>query len=126
MFHWNRLRTMTMTIGISRNSTRPIRLGARKANAVRTVRRRSAAFDTAAALGRFGRAVVGAVATLIAPPMTGVTCRPVCGSALRSGTLGGRFHQHGNATLPAVSRHDSRTMSADGLLLLTVRMVNGW
>jgi hypothetical protein len=67
-FHWVRLRIITKITGTTRNTTTPIRLGARKPNAVRTRRRSSAVAGTVAVFSCFGTNA-GAAATLIVPPM---------------------------------------------------------
>src|ERR1700761_414914 len=66
---------ITRMTGMTRNSTTPTRLGARKVNAVRILRRRSVSAVTVGALC-FPMAVVAA-ATLIAPPGQGRFARLV-------------------------------------------------
>src|SRR4051812_28885309 len=71
---------MTRMTGMTRNSITPTRLGARKANAVRILRRRSA---VPAAAGAWCLPItVVAAATLIAPPGQGEFPRLVCFAGL--------------------------------------------
>ena len=69
LVQWNMLSPMTKMIGITRNRITPSRLGARKANAVRT--RCRLAFEAVSTCSCLGIVVVAAAATLIMPPEDG-------------------------------------------------------